>query len=106
MTGALLLVAFIVYVTTHNFRFMKPLPFICLDYLGCILWSAWMLEFIILLIGKPFTASKLFFQSIDGFHCIFVGTRFRQWANSILKQYIIKGYAINQKRLDNYNELI
>ena len=33
------------------------------------------------------------------------GTRFRQWANSILKQYIIKGYAINQQRLDNYNEL-
>ncbi len=33
------------------------------------------------------------------------GTRFRQWANFILKQYIIKGYAINQKRLDNYNEL-
>ena len=33
------------------------------------------------------------------------GTRFRQWANSILKQYVIKGYAINQKRLDNYNEL-
>ena len=33
------------------------------------------------------------------------GTRFRQWANSVLKQYIIKGYAINQKRLDNYNEL-
>ncbi len=26
MTGALLLVAFIVYVTTHDFRFMKPLP--------------------------------------------------------------------------------
>ena len=33
------------------------------------------------------------------------GTRFRQWANSILKQFIIKGYAINQNRLDNYNEL-
>lgn len=46
MTGALLLVALIVYVTTHDFRFMKPLPFISLDYLGCILWSAWMLEFI------------------------------------------------------------
>ena len=45
MTGALL-VALIVYVTTHDFRFMKPLPFISLDYLGCILWSAWMLEFI------------------------------------------------------------
>ena len=46
MTGALLLVAFIVYVTTHDFRFMNPLPFISIDYLGCILWSAWMLEFI------------------------------------------------------------
>ena len=32
-------------------------------------------------------------------------TSFRRWATSILKQYIIKGYAINQKRLDNYNEL-
>ena len=32
-------------------------------------------------------------------------TCFRRWATSILKQYIIKGYAINQKRLDNYNEL-
>ena len=46
MTGALLLVALIVYVTTHDFRFMKPLPFISIDYLGCLLWSAWMLEFI------------------------------------------------------------
>lgn len=27
------------------------------------------------------------------------GTEFRQWANSVLKQYIIKGYAINEKRL-------
>jgi len=33
------------------------------------------------------------------------GTRFRQWANNVLKQYLIKGYAINQQRLDNYNEL-
>lgn len=33
------------------------------------------------------------------------GTRFRQWANSVLKQYLIKGYAVNQKRLENYNEL-
>lgn len=32
-------------------------------------------------------------------------TSFRRWATSILKQYIIKGYAINQKRLDNYTEL-
>lgn len=27
------------------------------------------------------------------------GTEFRRWANSVLKQYIIKGYAINEKRL-------
>ncbi len=27
------------------------------------------------------------------------GTEFRQWANGVLKQYIIKGYAINEKRL-------
>lgn len=33
------------------------------------------------------------------------GVIFRKWANSILKQYLIKGYAINQQRLDNYNEL-
>ena len=34
------------------------------------------------------------------------GTRFRQWANSVLKQYLIKGYAINQQlKLDCYNEL-
>lgn len=30
---------------------------------------------------------------------------FRRWASSVLKQYIIKGYAIDQRRLDNYNEL-
>ena len=29
------------------------------------------------------------------------GVAFRRWANSILKQYLIKGYAINQQRLDN-----
>lgn len=46
MTGALLLVALVVYVTTHDFRFMKPIPFISVDYLGCLLWSAVMLEFI------------------------------------------------------------
>ena len=27
------------------------------------------------------------------------GVEFRQWANSILKKYILKGYAINEKRL-------
>jgi prophage maintenance system killer protein len=28
------------------------------------------------------------------------GTQFRIWANSILKDYLVKGYAVNQKRLD------
>lgn len=27
------------------------------------------------------------------------GVEFRQWANKILKQYIVNGYAINEKRL-------
>ena len=34
------------------------------------------------------------------------GVKFRQWANRILKQYLIKGYAINQNlKLERYNEL-
>ena len=33
------------------------------------------------------------------------GTKFRIWANSILKQYIIKGYAIDHRRLDHYDDL-
>ena len=34
------------------------------------------------------------------------GTRFRQWATSVLRQYLIKGYAINQQmKLDRYKEL-
>lgn len=28
------------------------------------------------------------------------GTIFRQWANKILKEYLLKGYAINQRRLE------
>ena len=28
-----------------------------------------------------------------------VGTRFRQWANSILKDYMLRGYAVNQRLL-------
>ncbi len=28
------------------------------------------------------------------------GVIFRQWANKVLKDYMLKGYAINQKRLD------
>ena len=32
------------------------------------------------------------------------GTQFRIWANSILKDYLIKGYSINEKRLLQENE--
>lgn len=33
-------------------------------------------------------------------------TAFRRWATTVLKQYLIKGYAINQQlKLDRYNEL-
>ena len=33
-------------------------------------------------------------------------TSFRRWATSVLKQYLIKGYAINQQiKLDRYNKL-
>lgn len=34
------------------------------------------------------------------------GTRFRIWANKILKDYIIKGYAVNQKRLEYLEKTI
>ena len=30
----------------------------------------------------------------------------RRWANSVLKEYLIKGYALNQKRLDELNTVI
>ena len=34
------------------------------------------------------------------------GTRFRQWANSILKQYLVKGYAVNTRlQAERYEEL-
>ncbi len=34
------------------------------------------------------------------------GVIFRKWANSILKDYMLKGYAINQKRIDVLNKTI
>ena len=33
------------------------------------------------------------------------GTKFRIWASSLIKQYLINGYAIDQRRLDHYDEL-
>ena len=34
------------------------------------------------------------------------GILFRRWANSVLKEYLIKGYALNQNRLDELNTVI
>ena len=34
------------------------------------------------------------------------GIKFRRWANAKIKEYLIKGYAINQKRLDALNKTI
>ena len=34
------------------------------------------------------------------------GIMFRKWANKVIKDYLIKGYAVNQKRLDNLNKTI
>lgn len=34
------------------------------------------------------------------------GIIFRQWANKILKDYLLKGYAVNKKRLDYLEKTI
>lgn len=34
------------------------------------------------------------------------GVEFRRWANSVLKDYIIKGYAVNDNRMNQLNEVI
>ena len=34
------------------------------------------------------------------------GILFRRWANNVLKGYLIQGYAINQRRLDNLGKVI
>ncbi len=34
------------------------------------------------------------------------GTEFRRWANTVLKQYILSGYAANQERLSQLNQTI
>ncbi len=34
------------------------------------------------------------------------GVEFRKWANSVLKQYILKGYAVNHNRMNQLNEVI
>ncbi len=34
------------------------------------------------------------------------GVEFRKWANSVLKQYIIRGYAVNNNRMNQLGEVI
>ena len=34
------------------------------------------------------------------------GVEFRKWANGVLKDYIIKGYAVNNKRIEQIGEVI
>ena len=34
------------------------------------------------------------------------GVEFRKWANSVLKQYILQGYAVNQNRMAQLGEVI
>ena len=34
------------------------------------------------------------------------GVEFRRWANSVLKQYILKGYAVNDNRINQLGEVI
>lgn len=48
MAGMMFAVALFVFTCTHHFRFMKPLPFVSLDWLGCLLWSALLIEIIFL----------------------------------------------------------
>jgi len=34
------------------------------------------------------------------------GTQFRIWANKVLREYLLQGYAINQKALEKKNEML
>jgi len=34
------------------------------------------------------------------------GTKFRQWATKCLKDHLVKGYSLNQKRLEELNQIV
>ena len=34
------------------------------------------------------------------------GIAFRRWANSVLKQYLLQGYAVNKQRLNQLNQVV
>ncbi len=48
MAGWMCFLALVVYLITHPFRFMRPLPLVSLDWLGCFLCSALCIEIIFL----------------------------------------------------------
>lgn len=56
--------------------------------------------------GKREVSRKVLFYNLDAIISVGYrvnskrGTQFRIWANSILKDYLVQGYAINQKRLE------
>ena len=65
IAGIMFAFALLYFIATRGFRFMKPMPFLGVDYLGMLLWTALMIETIFLFNygefynwwnGKPFVA--------------------------------------------------
>lgn len=48
VAGAMFAVALLYFTCTHPFRFMKPMPFLGIDYMGMLLWGAVLIETIFL----------------------------------------------------------
>ena len=68
VAGLMFAFALLYFLTTRNFRFMKPMPFLAIDYIGMLLWTALMIEVIFLFNygeyynwwnGAPFTTIAL-----------------------------------------------
>ena len=62
--------------------------------------------------GKRYVSRQIDYYNLDVIISVgyrvksFRGTQFRIWANSVLKEYLIKGYAINQKiKLEQFEDL-
>ncbi|GAB4130490.1 MAG: RhuM family protein [Raineya sp.] len=62
--------------------------------------------------GKRNVKRKIKFYNLDAILSVGYrvnskrGTQFRQWATQRLKDYLLKGYAINQKRLDELGKMV
>ncbi len=44
VAAILMAIWLVIYLCTRPFRFMRPIPFISIDFLGCLLWSATLLQ--------------------------------------------------------------